>query len=490
MARKVVSLYIDDSTIRLLVLRGKEILQWGEVHLEPGLVHGTEIIQSAEVAEKIKLLVRQCKVDTKRVVVGVSGLFCLSRPAIMPQLPKGMLDEAVKREAKRLLPIPPEQCYLSWQTIPGPADKTQIFMVGVPRRVADALARTLKEAGLQPFHLDVKPLALARIATEPNCVILDLQENELDIIIMSDGVPQPIRTVSLPDSALTEDEKLNSIKNDLDRTIKFYNANNPAKLIDSTVPLLVSGQLLNEPELYDDLSRATGMQVLPLQFAARSPTGFKKSLYMVNIGMAVRYSASLKDTGSAVAALNCLPPQFGPQPINMTRVLLIPASAIVLGLLALFMILVQTASADLATKRTELSNINRMVALRQSVQKDLTDNITRMDKTMAQADISLKVLTGARELLNQKRNTTNGDIVFGTEALPPEINLDHITYSADMMVIKGIAPDDIVLLDYAHTLEQSGRFDRIQVSSVKRLETKDEPVVYDFNISVHLRGAK
>ena len=100
MAKKIVTLYVDDTSLRLMVTDGKRIKEWAESPLEPGLIEDGVIVNEAEVAAKVKQLFEVQKVKTKKVIMGVSGLRCLTRPVILPQLPKEMVDEAVKREAK------------------------------------------------------------------------------------------------------------------------------------------------------------------------------------------------------------------------------------------------------------------------------------------------------------------------------------------------------------------------------------------------------
>ena len=109
MAKTIVTLYIDNTSLRLMVTDGKRIKEWAELPLEPGLIDKNVVTGEAEVIAKIKQLFKINKIDTKKVIVGISGLHCLSRPITFPQLPKEMLDEAVKREAGRALPVPQEQ---------------------------------------------------------------------------------------------------------------------------------------------------------------------------------------------------------------------------------------------------------------------------------------------------------------------------------------------------------------------------------------------
>ena len=109
MAQKVVTLYLDDTSIRLLVTSGQRIKKWADVPLEPGMMKNAVILKQEEVAAKIKQLFKVRKINTKKIILGVSGLHCLTRPILLPQLPKDMLEEAIRREAKRILPVSPEQ---------------------------------------------------------------------------------------------------------------------------------------------------------------------------------------------------------------------------------------------------------------------------------------------------------------------------------------------------------------------------------------------
>ena len=85
MSKKIVTLYIDDTSIRLIVASGKRIKQWAHLPLEPGLVKNAVIVEEAEVTAKIKQLFEARKLKGK-VCVGVSGLHCLSRPLVLPSL--------------------------------------------------------------------------------------------------------------------------------------------------------------------------------------------------------------------------------------------------------------------------------------------------------------------------------------------------------------------------------------------------------------------
>ena len=109
MAKKITTLYVNDTSLRLMVTSGKRITKLANTPLDVNFGDVSAKIREAELVAKIKQLFKTNKVKAKKVVVGLSGLHCLSRPIVLPELPREMLEEAVIREAQRVLPIPPEQ---------------------------------------------------------------------------------------------------------------------------------------------------------------------------------------------------------------------------------------------------------------------------------------------------------------------------------------------------------------------------------------------
>jgi len=470
MGKKIVTLYIDDASIRLLVTHGKQIKKWTDMPLEPGLVKNGVVIEEAEVAAKIKRLFKVWKVRAKKVIVGVSGLHCLSRPITLPRLPREMLDEAVRREAKRALPVPLEQLYLSWQTIPAPEGKIQVFLVAIPCKTADTLLKVLGRAGLKPCLMDIKPLLLARVVKEETAVIVDVQPTEFDIVIMAGGVPQPVRTVALPSEALSWQEKLPMIRDELDRTIKFYNSNNPEKPLVSSVSIFASGELAGEPELCQSLSDELGYPVLLLPSPLKCPGILDPSHYMANIGLVLKKLSSEKEAGPLVANLNVLPVAYQPEPISLIRVIALPSVAIAIGLLALLLLRVQSASADITSMGGRLDITNQLLQQRLLQRQELMENIAELEKKIAEAEASRDNFTLALESLEKQNNGVNGNLEIAVNSLPSTISLGSISQADSILTINGRSPSEEEVLSYLRNLDASGRFSEITLTSIKRIE--------------------
>ncbi|MFC1864674.1 PilN domain-containing protein [Chloroflexota bacterium] len=472
MAKKIVTLYVDDTCLRLMVTDGKRIKGWADLPLEPDLVRSNLVIKEAEVAAKIKQLFKAQKITTKDIIVGMSGLHCLTRPITLPELPNVMLDEAVKREAKRVLPVHPEQLYISWQTTPAPQGKTQVFLVGIPCTTADALLKALHQAGLKPSFMDLKPLLLARVVKEATAIIVDIQTTEFDIVVMSDGVPQPIRTIPFANEALSWEEKLTTIKNELNRTITFYNSNNPEKALTSSIPIFVSGDLANEPELCQSLSDELGYPVLLLPSPLECPERFDPSRYMVNIGLALQKLAPGKEAKPSVVSLNSLPAPYQPKPISLINIFALPGAALAAGLLILLVILTQSASTDIDSIRGQLNTTDQFFQHKLSQRQELAGNIAELQKEITRVEASRDSFTATLGSLEEQSAGINRDLEVTMQSLPNTISLSSISHANGILTISGRAPSEGEVLLYLKKLDTSGSFSEITIANMSRIEGK------------------
>ena len=483
MAKKIVTLYIDDSSLRLMVTHGKRIKKWGDSPLEPGLVKGNVIINEAEVAAKVKQLFKAQKVRAKKVIVGLSGLHSLSRPIILPQLPNAMLAEAVTREARRVLPVPLEQLYISWQPIPAPVGKTQVFLVAIPRKTADALLKVLYKAGLKPYFIDIKPLALSRVVREATAVVVDVQPTEFDIVIIADGIPQPVRTVPFPAKVLSRQEKLPIIRDELSRTVEFFNSNNPEKPLVPDVPVYISGELADEPELCKLLSDELGYNVLPLSSLLKRPEQLDLNDYMVNVGLALKELA--KEAGPSVATLNSLPVSYQPKPISLVRIAVVPGVIVVVGLLVMFAMLVQNTSASVDSMYNRLENTNHVFKQKQLQKKELMADIAELEKNLAAVKASRDTYNMALGSLEKQGNTVNGDLEATTDNLLSTMVLTGISHGSGKLTIDGRSPSEVEVLSYARSLDDSGRFSEVTIANLRKVDDGE----MDFRLVLKTRGA-
>lgn len=481
MAKKIVTLYIDDTGIRLLVCKGKHVISWAELPLQPGQIEGGIITEEEEVVAQLKQLLKDQKIKGKKVIVGLSGLNCLTRPVVLPQLPKAMLDEAVIREAKRLLPVPPEQLYITWQLLPSPEGKTHIFLVAIPRRNADALLGMLRKVNLKPYIMGVKPLALARLVKEATAILVDVQSGEFDIVIMVDGIPQPVRTVPFPSQELPWQEKLSIMTGDIDRTVKFYNSNSPDQPLNLDVPLYVSGEIAHQPELCQSLSDTLGYSVSSLVSPLKNPMPFDPGRYLVNVGLALQEQALSKMAGPSVASSNLLPAEYRPKPISLGKVIVLPAAIAIVAAIVPLVMLISDISADIALKSERLALANRILTERQLQKQELRENIIELENELARAEESLLTFTLALGSLKGQHDYLNGNLELIMSNRPALVRLTGIKYADDSLTISGTSPAETEVFSYARSLDSSGRFSQTIITSIER---REESPGMDFTITV------
>ena len=468
MAKRVVTLYIDDTSIRLLVAKGKRVEKWAHLPLEPGLVSDGAIVEEAEVAAKIKELLKAQGVTTKKVIAGMSGLHCLTRPITLPKVPKAVLPEAIMREAERIMPLPMEQLYISWQIIPVPGEEMQVFLLALPRNVADALVKTLRQAGVEPYLIDIAPLALTRVASKATAIIADVQPARLDVIIMVDGIPQPVRTLSLPSTALTLAEKLPTMTAELTRTINFYNSNHPEKPLDPDTPIFCSGELAQEPEACQSLASELKYPVLPLSSPLEGPEDLAQDQYIVNIGLALKeLSLPKAEVNFPLVNLNALPEVYKPKPIPLTKTVILPGIIIIaIGLLIPLVTRVQDVAADTALLRGELATVNQLIEQRLAQRQDVAELETKVSEVEASRD----TFTAVIDYIEDERYEVNGDLEVTMSNLPETIDLSNISHASNGLTISGIAPSETEVLVYATKLRTSGRFSQVIISTMEKTE--------------------
>ena len=485
MAKKVTTLYIDDTSLRLLVAKGAKVKKWANLPLESGLVKDGTILDEAKLAAKIRQLLKTQKVSTQKVIVGLSGLHCLSRVVTLPHLSRAMRADAVKQEAKRALPVPLEQLYISWQIIHASGEELQVFIVALPRNTADALIKTLQKANVKPYLIDLKPLALARVVKEATAVIIDVQPTEFDIVIMVDGVPQPIRSLPFPSEGLSMQEELPIIREELERTIKLYNSSYPEKPLELSLPIFVSGKLADKPKLCKSLSNEFGTPVLPLESPLKCPEDLASSQYMVNIGLALKELSPGKGTVPSVVNLNVLPEVYQPKAPSLTRILATTGIIMAIGLLIPLVMLVQNTVANTALLQDQLDTTNQFLKQKHTQQQSQKQEIAGQERKIAGLEANNNAFTAVLNNFGSQQEVVNSDLEVTTSTLPSDVNLINIAHADAGLTITGVSPTEIEVLTYASDLRASGRFAQVVVSS---MAITDDGVRFTLTLGIGREG--
>jgi type IV pilus assembly protein PilM len=461
MAKRVTTLFIRDTSINLLVMKGGQVEKWASLPLEPGLVSQGLIVDEAQVADKVKQIFKETGAQTKKVITALSGHDSLYRIMTLPELPDAVLPEAVRREAKRTIPTPLDEVYFSYQRLTTlTKGESRIFLVTFPRNLVDALVRTLRQAGVKPRILDLAPLALCRIPEEPRAIIVNARLDHLDVMVIADRLPQVIRRLSLPGDAESLEERLPLIAEEFNRTVAFYNSSHMENPLDSTVPVFVSGDLAEKPEAWQAVVSQADYSVSPMPSPVELPEGFNPNEFMVNIGLAFKELLVEKEGANfSLVNFNALPEVYVPPSFSIARVLVPVGTAIGIGLIVLAAVLILTTRAEINTLSPQVKGAEASV--RQLNQQIATLN-TQIGSVGATADaLSTRLTNTERDLA-----TIYDDLDEIVTLAGGKITLNSVSHGGSSVTLSGKASDVDDIFGYARDLRDGGRFSKVWISSI------------------------
>lgn len=482
-----VSLFIEDSSIKVLVTRGRKVDKWARMPLEPGLVTDGLIADVEQVAGKLKELFNQQKIGTRAVTAGLSGLHTVYRVATLPELPDEILPEAVNQEAGRILPVPIDELYLSYQKVPSAPGETVVFIAGYPKQNTDALLSTLGKAGLKASTLDLAPLALCRTVNIPQAIVVDARPCCLDIAIIVGQVPQVIR--SLPPTGESEmvEEKLPTIAEELERTIAFYNSGHQNNPLPEKVPVLVSGDLALSPESWPLLSGSHDTTVIELPSPMQAPEGFDASQFSTNIGLALKNQPLEKEGSYSIINFNALPEKERPKGISLGRIM--TPIGIVIGAGLIFWLWLQVEDI-----RSETDAIRSQVEINQELIPGQREEISALEEDIAEIEPLVAPLQARAEIfsttsieLGENRAQIDGDLSGCVNLSPEEVDLVSISHNGPTVTVSGTTEDEDYIFQYARNLRSSGRYSRVTITSISSFyreilegEESTEVIAYNF----------
>jgi type IV pilus assembly protein PilM len=483
MAEKVISVFIKDDAVNLLLVEGKGVKKWASLPLEPGLVSQGLVLDESRVAEELDKLFKRAKIGTRKVVAGLSGLNSLYRLISLPELPEAILPEAVKQEARRVIPMPLEEVYLAYQRLPAPPGETRIFLAAFPRNVADVLVRTLRLAGVQPYVMDLAPLALCRTLDEPRAIIINTMLDHLDVMIMEDRLPQLIHRLSLPGEVKSVEEKLAALTEEVNRTVDFYNSSHKENPLDSTVPMYVCSDLVQVPESWQSLGGKLGCTVSILPSPVESPEGFDASDFMVNIGLVLKeLRQDSEGANFSLVNFNALPEAYQPKGMNTKSIIGRVGVAAGIGLLICLGFLINGRGDYISLLRSQLAPAQSNVALQlkeiAEAQEQIKQIETQLGPVAARAEIFDTTLTS----LKTGREEMSSDLIDILNLKPGTIILTGIDRKAGEVTVSGTAQTEDDVFGYARDLRSN--FGNAIISSVEALEGGVWINGFDFNIYI------
>jgi type IV pilus assembly protein PilM len=461
MAKRVTTLFIRDTSINLLVMKGEKVEKWASLPLDQGLVSQGLIVDEARVADMVKQIFNETGAKADKVITALSGHDSLYRIITMPELPDAVLPEAIRREAKRTIPTPLEEVYFSYQRLPSlTKGEGRIFLVTFPRNLVDTLVRTLRQAGVKPYIMDLAPLALCRIPNEPRAIIVNARLDHLDVMVLADRLPQVIRRLVLPGEAESLEERLPLIAEEFNRTVAFYNSGHMENPLDTTVPVFVCGELAEVPDSWQSVVSQAGYPVSPLPLPVETPEGFNSNEFMVNIGLALKELLVEKEGANfSLVNFNALPEAYVPPHFSILRVLVPVGAVIGIGLIVLGVILILNGRAQIETLSSQVTSTETSIT-------HLQHEIATLKTQATSARAAAEELNTRLTIMERGRTNIYLDLLEIVDLAEGKVSLGSISHSGSSITVTGTAANVDNIYKYARALRESPRFSGIWVNKV------------------------
>jgi Tfp pilus assembly PilM family ATPase/Tfp pilus assembly protein PilN len=434
--------------------------------LTTGLVKQGLVADPAGVASAINTLFSEKKLSPKGVVVSLAGLRSVLRIVTLPKLKASMLDEAIRHEAEREMPVPLDELYISRQTLRSGDPEQRHLVLGVPRDLLDSQVRTLARAGVKARSVNLKPLALARAVNREEALIMNLEQDVCDLVVVADGVPATMRTVMLRGNDVALEDTISQVTGELSRTVQFHNSSNPGRSLGPATPVFLTGLLATDAAARYLVKAAIDNPIETLAPPLECPPELPVAQYAVNIGLALGGASSilplsLGGARSEVINPNVLPGGRGTLPLSPAR-MLYPAAAVVFIVLMLIMYQMKSGSqAEIASIQDELATVNWQVSEASRPADPLVASISE-----AQAEVS-RIKAERLSILGALNTSNLGDSLLRViSALPPGVGLTSIIQTEDEISLGGTANSRPRVADYVVALEQTGLFSEVYAASL------------------------
>jgi len=460
MAKKATTLFIRDTGIYLLVMKGKQVDRWATSPLEPGLVSQGLILDEDAVAEQVRDLFKQEKVGMTKVIVGLSGHDSLYRIITLPDVPDAVLPEAVRREARRTIPTPLDEIYYAYQPVPSMKGERRVFLATYPRNAVDTLVGTLRKAGIRPYVMDLAPIALSRIPDVPRSIIVNGRLDHLEVMIIAERMPQVIRRLSLPGESESLEEKLLLFTEGFSRTVTFYNSSHMETPLDPTVPVFVCGDLAEAPDTWQTLLGEREHPVSALPMPVEAPEEFNADPFMVNVGLALKELQPDKQVADfSIVNFNALPETYQPKHFSIARVLVPVGLVIGIGAIAFAGIMMLTNRAQIAELRPQVTAAETRVADLQRDIATLRGRISAMGPAADALNTRISTMEMGRAAIAMDLSEIN--TLAGTR-----VQLSTVNHGGGSVNLQGSTSSADAVYDFADALRTSDRFSGVWVRSV------------------------
>ena len=279
-----------------------QLLALGTAALSPGSVEDGVLHDPQDVADAIRELLNNLKINKKRVGLSISGYSVIVKKINIEIENQEALAERLHQEAEQYIPFDINEVYLDFQVIKqakSETERSEVMLVAAKKEVVNAYLNMIEGLKLLPVLVDVDGFALENIwntvaGSEKNVCVVDIGASKMNINIITGGTSVLARDVVTGSDKISQDiaetlgidydeaekiklgrqqaseedaETLHNIFNkistrwvlEIKKAIDLYGNNNPGKPLTA---LVLSGGGSKVHGLKEYLAHETGLEVI------------------------------------------------------------------------------------------------------------------------------------------------------------------------------------------------------------------------------------
>lgn len=218
MAKSIVGLDIGRETIRGVEVESPNkarpvAIRFAEVALPADAVRSGEVREVNTVAAAIRRLWVAGGFKTKDVSIGMGNQRVLARELTVPRMSLTQIRESLPFQVQEMLPVPVNEALLDFYPISeGVGEAGPVvngLLIAAIKESVMANVSAVRQAGLNPVHVDLIPFALSRVLargqlSRGTLALIDVGASTTNVVIASSGVPQFVRMIPAGSEDITK----------------------------------------------------------------------------------------------------------------------------------------------------------------------------------------------------------------------------------------------------------------------------------------------
>lgn len=468
-SKQVVTLDINDKSIRLLEARGDTIKRWASTpYKSEDAEKGSN--RSDALGTIVKRLMNKSGIKTNKVILSVNGLNSVNRILQSTTASVELMNQdAISTLVNEEMNLTAAQLYLSWKVIRPMGGVWEIYIMGILRDELDEQIRSLKKEGINPHILESKAVTLSRLANKKHALILNIEPSSYDVIVVSSFIPTISHTTSWQADLISDEDKAEQLLLALGMALDFNNSHYPESTIDAPVPLVIMGQLSADTGLMAKLKDMSDYNIESIAPSIKYPADFPLSEYITNVGLVLRDSEPAnslfglnlglnigfnkrKTDGSqdydtyASLATNLLPKAYHPWRPSPMQVFSVAAVIIAVVMLIPYLGVVSDSMSKTSSLQLQYQNLNNVLERRKQEIKSR--------EPLAAVVSEYNTITGSAGYFNDDLN------IIRDTAATLNVQLLSVNHGGKNITVNCTA-DNNTLRQFDTALQESGQFVKV-----------------------------